>query len=68
MTEISSERVAIALARLAFNLSARSAAKEAFTKLGHEADAGGGEAVRQRIVIEQKAFAPAAKAAGLGNK
>jgi tripartite-type tricarboxylate transporter receptor subunit TctC len=44
------------------------AAKEAYAKLGHEADAGSGESVRQRIVAEQKAFAPIAKAAGLGPK
>lgn len=59
------------LARVSSELSkylATPAAKEAFTKLGHEADAGGGEVVRQRIVNEQRAFAPAAKAAGLGTK
>ena len=44
------------------------AGREAFAKLGHESDAGNGEVVRQRIVTEQKAFAPAAKAAGLGPK
>ena len=44
------------------------AAKEAFAKIGHEADAGGADVVRQRIVAEQKSFAPAAKAAGLGPK
>jgi tripartite-type tricarboxylate transporter receptor subunit TctC len=42
------------------------AAREAFTKLGHEADGASGEVVRQRIVSEQKAFAAGAKAAGLG--
>ena len=40
---------------------------EAFAKLGHETDAGGPEVVRQRIVSEQKAFAPAVRAAGVGN-
>jgi tripartite-type tricarboxylate transporter receptor subunit TctC len=44
------------------------AAKDAFAKLGHEADAGGADVVRQRIAAEQKSFAPVAKAAGLGPK
>jgi tripartite-type tricarboxylate transporter receptor subunit TctC len=44
------------------------AAREAFGKIGHESDGASGEVVRQRIVAEQKAFAPAAKAAGLGAK
>ncbi|MEJ7930558.1 tripartite tricarboxylate transporter substrate binding protein [Ramlibacter sp. AN1015] len=40
--------------------------RDAFTKLGHEADPADGKVVRERIVAEQKAFAPAARAAGLG--
>jgi tripartite-type tricarboxylate transporter receptor subunit TctC len=44
------------------------AAREAFAKIGHESDGASGEVVRQRIAVEQKAFAPAAKAAGLGAK
>lgn len=44
------------------------AAREAFAKIGHEADAGGADVARQRIAAEQKAFAPVAKAAGLGPK
>jgi tripartite-type tricarboxylate transporter receptor subunit TctC len=44
------------------------AAREAFARIGHESDGASGEVVRQRIVAEQKAFAPAAKAAGLGIK
>jgi tripartite-type tricarboxylate transporter receptor subunit TctC len=44
------------------------AAKEAFAKLGHEADPGGADVVRQRITNELKAYAPVAKAAGLGPK
>ncbi|GMV02277.1 MAG: hypothetical protein AMXMBFR52_19330 [Burkholderiales bacterium] len=43
-------------------------ARAAYGKLGHEADASDGPAVRQRIVAEQKAFAPAAVAAGLARK
>jgi tripartite-type tricarboxylate transporter receptor subunit TctC len=43
------------------------AAREAFAKLGHESDAAGPDVVRQRIVAEQKAFAPAVKAAGLAS-
>lgn len=46
---------------------ASAAAREEFTKLGHETDGGGPEVVRQRIVHEQKAFAPAVRAAGVGN-
>lgn len=38
-------------------------AREAFAKLGHEADAGTGDVVRRRVVAEQKSFAPIAKAA-----
>ena len=58
------------VARISDELSrfvASPAAREAFAKLGHEADAGSGEAVRQRIVYEQKAFVPAVRAAGLSN-
>lgn len=43
------------------------ATREAFAKLGHELGTGGPDAVRQRIVNEQKAFAPAVRAAGLSN-
>jgi tripartite-type tricarboxylate transporter receptor subunit TctC len=43
------------------------AAREDFAKLGHEADAGNGDVVRQRIIEEQKTFAAAVRAAGLGN-
>jgi tripartite-type tricarboxylate transporter receptor subunit TctC len=42
------------------------AAREAFAKLGHEADAGSGEVVRKRIEAEQKSFAAAVRSAGLG--
>jgi tripartite-type tricarboxylate transporter receptor subunit TctC len=42
---------------------ASQAARDAFAKIGNEPDAGNGEAVRARIVAEQKSFAPAAKAA-----
>lgn len=38
---------------------------EAFAKLGHESEFAGPEAIRQRIRAEQKAFAPAVRAAGL---
>jgi tripartite-type tricarboxylate transporter receptor subunit TctC len=41
------------------------ATREAFAKLGHESDFVGPEAIRQRIQAEQKAFAPAVRAAGL---
>jgi len=43
-------------------------AREAYGRLGHEADASDGPSVRQRIVNEQKAFAPVAAAAGLARK
>ncbi|MCC6211301.1 MAG: hypothetical protein IT513_09695 [Burkholderiales bacterium] len=43
-------------------------AREAYAKLGHEADTSDGPAVRQRIVAEQKAFAPAAAAASATRK
>jgi tripartite-type tricarboxylate transporter receptor subunit TctC len=59
------------VAKLSAELSrwlATPAAKEAYARLGHEADAGGADVVRQRILAEQKAFAPIAKAAGLGPK
>ena len=58
------------VARISSELSrfiASPAARDAFAKLGHEADAGGIEVVRQRIVNEQKAFVPAVRAAGLSN-
>jgi tripartite-type tricarboxylate transporter receptor subunit TctC len=40
--------------------------RDAFTKLGHEADPRGGDVVRERIKAEQASFAPAVRAAGLG--
>ena len=43
------------------------ATREAFAKLGHETGTGGPDVVRQRIINEQKAFAPAVRAAGLSN-
>jgi tripartite-type tricarboxylate transporter receptor subunit TctC len=60
-----------ALSKLSAEISrwlATPAAKEAYAKLGHEADGSGPDIVRQRILAEQKAFAPIAKAAGLGPK
>jgi len=58
------------MARVAAELGrfmALPATREAFAKLGHETGAGGPDVVRQRIVNEQKAFAPAVRAAGLSN-
>lgn len=54
--------------RLSAELSrylATPAAREAFAKLGQEADADNGSVVRSRIVAEQKAFEPVVRAAGL---
>ncbi|WP_295550874.1 tripartite tricarboxylate transporter substrate binding protein [uncultured Pseudacidovorax sp.] len=44
---------------------ANTATREAFVRLGHEADYAAPDAVRQRIQAEQSAFAPAVRAAGL---
>lgn len=43
-------------------------AREAYAKLGHEADGSDGPTLRQRIISEQKAYAPVAAEAGLGRK
>ncbi len=56
-------RVATELGRLL----AQPEARDALAKLGQDAGGGGPEVVRQRIVNEQKAFAPAVRAAGLSN-
>jgi tripartite-type tricarboxylate transporter receptor subunit TctC len=56
------------LDRLSAELSrymATPAAREAFAKLGQEADADNAAVVRNRIVTEQKAYAPVVRAAGL---
>lgn len=56
------------LTRLSAELNkalAQPATREAFAKLGHESDTASPEAIRERIRAEQKAFAPAVKAAGL---
>lgn len=41
------------------------ATREAFAKLGHESEYASPDAIRKRIQAEQKAFAPAVRAAGL---
>ena len=48
-------------------LGASPAGREAFAKLGHESYTGNGDAVRKRLLEEQKSFAPAVRAAGLSN-